>query len=220
MSTAAHTANFFARFLWGLAREICQKVDVVWFEKLQSLWWSSQLGDNNVHPEATAVDFGGKLTSGKPYWCDFGATFGHFVGDVEAKSGYGIGHVEAICQILFGHVVGFVSQSALPQKHQDFKGVLASYVLSSGGYSYASWGKVGGSWGQVGLSGGRVQAKLGYVMFCWRSDFLRPCCWFCTPKCFPPSRTKILSGFLRAMFAPFGVKQGLRRMNYAASSQR
>ena len=30
-----------------------------------------------------------------------------------------VGHVEAICQMLFGlfgHVVGFVSQSALPQK--------------------------------------------------------------------------------------------------------
>ena len=61
-----------ARFPWGLAREICQKVDVVWLEKLQGLWWSSQLGDNNVHLEATAVDLGGKLTSGKPYWRDFG----------------------------------------------------------------------------------------------------------------------------------------------------
>ena len=37
-----------------------------------------------------------------------------------------VGHVEAICQILFGHVVGFVSQSAPPQKHQDFMWVLAS----------------------------------------------------------------------------------------------
>ena len=41
-----------------------------------------------MHLEATAVDLGGKLTSGKPYWRDCG---GHFVGDVEAKSGYGIG---------------------------------------------------------------------------------------------------------------------------------
>ena len=31
----------------------------------------------------------GKLTTGKPYWCHPGARFGHFVGDVEAKSGYG-----------------------------------------------------------------------------------------------------------------------------------
>ena len=44
-----------------------------------------------------------------------------------------VGHVGAICQRLFGHVVGFVSQSALPQKHQDFKWVLANYVLSMWG---------------------------------------------------------------------------------------
>ena len=42
-----------------------------------------------MHLEATAVDLGGKLTSGKPYWRDFGVKFGHFVGDVGAKSGYG-----------------------------------------------------------------------------------------------------------------------------------
>ena len=84
-----------------------------------------------------------------------------------------VGHAEAICQMLFGHVVGFVSQSALPQKHQYFKWVLASHVGSiwgqmqgskqyfgprlgakfghlgpikaSGSYSSASCGKVGGS---------------------------------------------------------------------------
>ena len=49
------------------------------------------------------MDLGGKLTSGKPYWRNFGAKFGNFVGDVEAKSGYGIYHM--ICQILFGHVI-------------------------------------------------------------------------------------------------------------------
>ena len=36
------------------------------------------------------------MTSGKPYWSDFGAKFGHFVGDVEAKSGYGISHMSDI----------------------------------------------------------------------------------------------------------------------------
>ena len=43
-------------------------------------------------------------------------------------------------------------------------------------------------------------------MSCWSymSDFVRPHCWFCIQKCSPPSRTKILSGFLRAMLAPFG----------------
>ena len=44
--------------------------------------------------EAAAVllglrDLGGKLTTRKPYWRHPGAKFGHFVGDVEAKSGYG-----------------------------------------------------------------------------------------------------------------------------------
>ena len=42
-----------------------------------------------MHLEAVAVDLEGKLTSGKPYWRDFGAKIGHLVGDVEAKSGYG-----------------------------------------------------------------------------------------------------------------------------------
>ena len=50
-----------------------------------------------------------------------------------------------------------------------------------------------GSWGQVGPSGGHVEAKLG------SSAML-------LVLMLSPSRTKILSGFLRAMFAPFGVK--------------
>ena len=63
---------------------------------------------------------------------------------VMLKLSRAIGHVEAKCQILFGHVVGFVSQSALPQKHQDFKWVLASYVLSIWGSRLARpAGKVG-----------------------------------------------------------------------------
>ena len=41
-----------------------------------------------------------------------------------------VGHAEAKCQMLFGHVVGFVSQNAFPHKHQHFKRVLASYVGS------------------------------------------------------------------------------------------
>ena len=80
-------------FVWGSSREIFQKVDVVWFKKLQSLWWSSQLGDSNVHLEATAMllvaGSWGQVDYRKPYWHHPGAKFGHFVGDVEAKSGYG-----------------------------------------------------------------------------------------------------------------------------------
>ena len=98
----------------------------------------------------------------------------------------------------FGHVVGFVFESALPQKHQDFKWALPSDVGSIwgsnarieatfwaqmgakfevfGSYSSASCCKVGVSWGQVGLLGCHVEAKLGYVKSCWSymSDFARP----------------------------------------------
>ena len=42
-----------------------------------------------MHLEATAVLLGLQDLGGKPYWCHPGAKFGHFVGDVEAKSGYG-----------------------------------------------------------------------------------------------------------------------------------
>ena len=40
-----------------------------------------------MHLEATAVLLG--LRDLEPYWRHPGANFGHFVGDVEAKSGYG-----------------------------------------------------------------------------------------------------------------------------------
>ena len=81
---------------------------------------------------------------------------------------------EAICQILFGHVV-LVSQSALPQKHQDFKWVLASYVLSLGikckdgsilfGPSLAIFGLLGYLEVTAMLLGatlGDLEGKLGY----------------------------------------------------------
>ena len=81
-----------------------------------------------------------------------------------------VGHVEAICQMLFGHVVGFVSQSAPSQKHQDFKWGLASCVASIWGSNArieaTFWAKFGHLGRQVGLLGGHVEAKLGYVMSC------------------------------------------------------
>ena len=59
-----------------------------------------------------------------------------------------VGHAEAICQMLFGHVVGFVSQSALPQKHQYFKWLLASHVGSIWGSNARIqaifWAQIGG----------------------------------------------------------------------------
>ena len=113
-----------------------------------------------------------------PYWNHPGAKFAHFVGDVEAT-----------CQMLFGHVVGFVSQSGLDQKHQDFKWVLASYlgpicgsnvrieeatcwaslailgpVKVSGSYSSASCGKLGDLEDKLGYR--EVMLKLRWAMLC------------------------------------------------------
>ena len=53
------------------------------------------------------------MTAGKPYWRHPGAKFGHFVGDVEAKSGYGdfkwvlaimLDPFEGQVQLSYGHV--------------------------------------------------------------------------------------------------------------------
>ena len=81
----------------------------------------------------------------------FKAKFGH-VGPVKAPGSYSseswgilraswaIGamlcQVEAICQVLFGHVVGFASRNALPQQDPDFKWVSASHVGSIWGHGY------------------------------------------------------------------------------------
>ena len=70
------------------------------------------------------------------------------------------------------------------------------------------WEATGDLEGKLGYREVMFKLSWGYVMLCcsYMSDFVRPCCWFCIQKCSPPSRTKILSGFLRAMLAPFGVK--------------
>ena len=90
-----------------------------------------------------------------------------------------VGHAEAICQMLFGHVVGFVSQSALPQKHQHFKWVLASHVGSIWGsdarIQAIFWAQIGPSLAILGLLRhleatalllaaklGDLEGKLGY----------------------------------------------------------
>ena len=208
-------------FVWGSSREISQKVDVVWFPKLQSLWWSSQLGDCNAHLEATAVllglqDLGGKLITGSHIGVILGPSLAILWVMLKLSRAM-VGHAEAICQMLLGHVVGFVPQNAFSQKHQDFKWVLASYVGCIWGSnarieatlgwnwgqvwpswallryleaSFVSCGKVGGSWGQAGHSGGHVEAKLGYALSCWSymSGFARPCCWFCIQECIPPQQ--------------------------------
>ena len=100
--------------------------------------------------EATALPLGAKL------------------GDLEGKLGYRevmfklswamLCFVEAICQILFGHVVGCASEMLSPQQDVDFKWVSGSYV--------------GSIWGQVRLSYGHVGAILGPTLailgLCWR----------------------------------------------------
>ena len=131
-----------------------------------------------MHLEATAVllgmgDLGGKLTTGKPCW---------------QLSRAMVGHAEAIRQMLFGHVIGFVSQSALSQKHQNFKWVLASHVGPIWGSNARieatfcpSWAllryleatalllraKSAKSWGLEGkLSHREVMLKLSWAMLC------------------------------------------------------
>ena len=100
-----------------------------------------------------------------------------------------------------------------PQKHQDFKWVLASYVGPIWGASARieawapDWGQVWPSWTMLryleatALFLGKVGAKWGHVRSCWSymPDLFGPCGWFCTQKW-----TKILSGFVRAMLVPFG----------------
>ena len=139
-----------------------------------------------------------------------------------------VGHAEAMCQMLFGMLLDLCPKVLSPRSTEILSGfwqvmldpfggqtqgskqhfgarlAIVGPVKVSGSYSSASCGKAGGSWGQVGLSGGHVEAKLGYVMSCWSymSDFVGPCCWFCIQTWSPPSRTKILSGFLPAMLAP------------------
>ena len=138
-----------------------------------------------------------------------------------------VGHVEAICQILFGHVAGFVSHSALPRSTKVLSGfwrvmlypfgcqmqgwkqhfgprlgpslAILGPVKVCGSYSYASWGK-------VGLSGGHVEAELGYVVSCcsYMSDFVRPCCWFCIHKCSPPAGPRFQVGFCQLCWLQFG----------------
>ena len=77
-----------------------------------------------------------------------------------------VGHAEAICQILFGHVVGFRNNKTLSGFWRAmfcrFGGHMQGWkqrfgprlgpslailgpVKVSGSYRYASWGKVGGS---------------------------------------------------------------------------
>ena len=95
------------------------------------------------------VHLGGQMQGSKQH-------FGPRLGPSLAVLGM-VCHVEAICQILFGHDVGFASRNAPPQQDQDFKWVSASYVGSIWGvksdYLMAtlvpSWGQLRRFWGCV-----------------------------------------------------------------------
>ena len=115
-----------------------------------------------------------------------------------------VGHVGAVCQRLFGHVVAFVSQSA-PRNTKILSGFWRAtfYLLSIGGSNARMeatfwapiWAK-SAILGPVKVSGSyshrEVTLTLSWAMLCYvksyRSDFLRPCCWFCNPKCFSPQQ--------------------------------
>ena len=99
------------------------------------------------------------------------------LGDLEGKLGYRevmlklswamLCHVEAICQIWFGHVVGFSSRYALPPAGQDFKWVSArgvgSIQGSKYGYLVAMLALLGPSWDQLRPSRGPWWCYVGSV---------------------------------------------------------
>ena len=80
-----------------------------------------------------------------------------------------LGHVEAICPVFVGHVVGFASKDAFPQQDQDFKWVSASYVGSVSGSSKATlwlrWCHLRANFGDFGV----------VLKAVW--DHFGPCCF-------------------------------------------
>ena len=105
-------------FVWGLSREICQKVDVVWFQNCRAcgevVSWET--------PPSSWV-------AGSCRQVDYRSHIGVILGPSLAilwvmlkLSRAMVGHAEAICQMLFGHVVGFVSQSAPPEAQRFLVG--------------------------------------------------------------------------------------------------
>ena len=148
----------------------CNLCNVVCFQKLQSLWWSNQLGESNVHQEAT----GGKLT----------ILGSHNIGSIQGPSSAilwvmlkqscaMVDHVEAICQMLFGYVVGFVFQNPRSTK-----------ILS--GFGELCWIHIGGKckdWSKHGHFGPQIGAKCGHLRCegIWKLQFCKSghviSCW-------------------------------------------
>ena len=95
-----------------------------------------------MHLEATAVllglqDVGSKLTTGSHIGLILGRSLAILWVMLKLSRAM-VGHAEAICQMLFGHVVGFASQSALPQMHQDFQGFWQAMLVPCGGQMQGS----------------------------------------------------------------------------------
>ena len=70
--------------------------------------------DSNVHQEATAVCPGGKLTTGSHIGVILGPRLAILWVMLKLSRAM-VSHAAAICQMLVGHVLGFVSQSAPPE---------------------------------------------------------------------------------------------------------
>ena len=89
-------------------------------------------------------------------------------------------HVEAICQILFGHVVGFASRNAPPSRTKILSGFRRAMLAPFRG-------QVQLSYGHVGAILGPTSAILGLVLKAvW--DHFGPCC-FGVIKNNPPIQT-------------------------------
>ena len=118
-----------------------------------------------------------------------GAKFGDFVGDVGARSGYGAGHVEALCQV--------VVPKCCPPKTKNLSGFWRALFHPVGGLNAGMENILGPDWGQIWLYSVLLRhleataVLLGTNLEAFASRNAR----------------KILSGFLRAMLALFGVRE-------------
>ena len=153
-------------------------------------------------------DLGGKLTTESHIGVILGPSLA-FLWVMLKLSRAMVGHAEAICQVLFGHVVGLCPKVPSPRMGFD-KLCCIHFGVKCKDRSNI----LGPDWGQVwpallryleatalllAAKLGDLEGKLGYreVMLklsrcsSYMSDFVRPCCWFCIQKCFPSSRTKI-----------------------------
>ena len=97
------------------------------------------------------------------FWAQIGAKFG-YLGYLEATAlllAAKLGDLdEAICQILFGHVIGFASRNAFPPAGPRFKWVSASYVGSIWGSGAAILWVCWGHWHRLGINFGHLGAMM------------------------------------------------------------